>query len=117
MSNTDMKTQLQRQRRTLRTREKLHGTASRPRLNVSVSNTNVRAQLIDDDSGKAIAASTSVNSKKTSMTDKAIEVGKDIADKAKKAKITEAIFDRGFKKYHGRVKALADAAREAGLKV
>ena len=51
------------------------------------------------------------------MTDKAIEVGTDIANKAKKAKVSEAIFDRGSKKYHGRVKALADAAREAGLKV
>ncbi len=117
MSNTDMKTQLQRARRAIRTREKLHGTATRPRLSVSVSNSNVRAQLIDDDNGKAIAASTSVNSKQVSMTDKAIEVGTDIANKAKKAKVSEAIFDRGAKKYHGRVKALADAAREAGLKV
>ena len=117
MRSVQMKTQEQRARRAARTREKLNGTAERPRLSVSVSNNNVRAQLIDDTNGKSLAASTSVKSKKSSLTDKAIEVGQDIAEKAKKAKISEAIFDRGAKKFHGRVKALADAAREAGLKV
>ena len=117
MRSTHIKTQEQRQRRALRTRAKLQGTATRPRLSVSISNNNVRAQLINDDKGVSVAQATSVKSKASSLTDKAIEVGAEIAGKAAKAKITEAVFDRGAKKYHGRIKALADSAREAGLKV
>jgi len=112
-----VKVQQQRARRVHRTRSKLNGTAAKPRLTVSISNQHIVAQLIDDENGKTLAASDSYKSKAKSLTDKAVEVGKDIAAKAKKVKVETAIFDRGSKQYHGRIKALADSAREAGLKV
>lgn len=112
-----MKVQEQRARRVHRVRSKLNGTSEKPRLTVKISNQHVLAQLIDDVNGKTIAASDSYKSKAKSLGDKALEVGKDIATKAKKIKVEEAIFDRGSKQYHGRIKALADSAREAGLKV
>lgn len=116
MSNI-VKTQTQRARREHRVRSKLNGTSAKPRLSVKVTNQNVLAQLIDDENGKTLAQSTSYKSKASSLTDKAIEVGKDIAAQANKAKIESVIFDRGSRQYHGRIKALAEAAREAGLKV
>lgn len=105
-------------RRAIRTRAKLHGTAERPRLSVFRSLKHVSAQLIDDVNGKTLAASSDhkMDSKKKGM-ELASAVGKEIAEKAKAAGITKAIFDRGSFQYHGRVKALADAAREAGLQL
>jgi len=104
---------LQRQRRV---RSVVQGTAVRPRLSVTISNLHVSAQLIDDTAGKTIAAATTIGNKATgTMTEKAAAVGTDIAKKAKAAKIKAVVFDRGSKLYHGRVKALADAARKEGL--
>lgn len=102
--------------RATRTRSSIHGTAERPRLSVVISNRHIHAQVINDDEGKTIASATSVNSKTSkSMTEKAKEVGTDIAKRAVKAKVKQVAFDRGAKKYHGRIKELADAARENGL--
>ena len=99
-----------------RTRAKIHGTAERPRLTVHFSNQNVTAQIIDDDKKITLAYATTVGSKITgNKTDKAAAVGKMIAEKAKKAKITKVVFDRGSKLYAGRMSALAEAARKEGL--
>lgn len=100
-----------------RVRSTISGTADRPRLSVYVSNMHVHAQLIDDATGKTMLSSSSAVSKeaKGSLSEKAVWVGKDIATKAKKAKIAKVVFDRNGRKYHGRLKALADAAREGGL--
>jgi len=99
-----------------RVRATVSGTAERPRLTVTISNIHVSAQLIDDVAGKTLAAATTVGSKaKGTLTEKAATVGKDIADKAKKAKITKVVFDRNGRKYAGRLKALAEAARKEGL--
>lgn len=109
-----LKNRAQRQHRI---RATVSGTADRPRLSVHVSNLHVSAQIIDDTANKTLVAVTTVGQKtlKGSMTEKAAWVGAEIAGKAKTAKITAVVFDRGGKKYHGRVKALADAAREKGL--
>ncbi len=109
-----LKNRAQRQHRI---RATVSGTADRPRLSVHVSNLHVSAQIIDDTAHKTLVAVTTVGQKtlKGSMTEKAAWVGAEIAAKAKTAKITAVVFDRGGKKYHGRVKALADAAREKGL--
>lgn len=100
-----------------RVRSTVTGTAERPRLSVYLSNMHVHAQIIDDTAGKTLAASSSAALKdaKGSLSGKAAAVGKDIAAKAKKVKITKVVFDRNGRKYHGRLKALADAAREGGL--
>ena len=99
-----------------RTRAKIHGTAERPRLSVHISNQHITAQIINDDESKTLAYATTVGSKITgSKTDKATEIGKEIAAKAKKAKIKAVVFDRGSKLYAGRMAALADAARKEGL--
>jgi large subunit ribosomal protein L18 len=104
------------QRRAYRVAAKIHGTAERPRLAVHVSNLHVSAQLIDDETGKTLAAASTVGKKlEGTMTEKAVTVGKDIAAKAKKAKVKQVVFDRSSRKYHGRVKALADAARAEGM--
>lgn len=110
---TKLSNKLQRQRRV---RAVVQGTAVRPRLSVTVSNLHVSAQLIDDVTGNTVAAASTIGSKATgTMTEKAAAVGTDIAKKAKAAKIKAVVFDRGSKLYHGRVKALADAARKEGL--
>lgn len=98
-----------------RVRAKIGGTAERPRLSVYVSNKNITAQLVDDINGQTLAY---VDSKKMqgSLTDKAVQVGEAIADAAKKAKIDSVVFDRGGRQYAGRLHALANAAREKGLK-
>lgn len=102
--------------RKARVRSKVSGTAERPRLTVTISNTHVSAQLIDDVKAHTVAASTTVGTKQTgSLSDQAAFVGTDIAKKAKKAKITTVVFDRNGRKYAGRLKALADAARAEGL--
>jgi large subunit ribosomal protein L18 len=103
-------------KRAHRVRTVISGTANRPRLSVHVSNMHVSAQIIDDTIGKTLAYATTVGGKQAgTMVERAALVGKDIATKAKKAKVNKVVFDRGAKKFHGRVKALADAAREGGL--
>lgn len=97
-----------------RIRAKVKGTEERPRLSVFKSNKFIYAQLINDDKGTTLVASSSAKSKAKGM-EAAKEVGSDIAKKAKAAKITKVVFDRGGFIYTGQIKALADAAREAGL--
>lgn len=102
--------------RARRTRAKIHGTASRPRLTVHISNKNVIAQIIDDDKKITLAYATTVNSKLSgTKTELATAIGKEIAEKAEKAKIKQVVFDRGSLIYAGRLSALADAARKEGL--
>ena len=99
-----------------RTRAKLHGTAERPRLTVHISNKHIIAQVIDDDKQTTLAYATTVGSKFTgTMTERAAQIGADIATKAKKAKVSKVVFDRGSRLYAGRLAALADAARKEGL--
>jgi large subunit ribosomal protein L18 len=108
-----------RLRRHRRVRRTVVGTAERPRLAVYRSNAGIEAQVIDDHAGKTLAAASSLHLKKAFKGDKtaqAAEVGKTVAEAAKKAGIESVVFDRGGYLYHGRVKALADAAREGGLK-
>lgn len=117
MSNA-LKLKLNRLRlRKNRVRSVVSGTAERPRLTVTISNMHVSAQIIDDVAGNTLVAATSVGSKsaKGNLTEKATIVGTEIAKKAKAKKITKVVFDRNGRKYHGRVKALADAARAGGL--
>lgn len=103
-------------RRAQRTRAHIAATADRPRLSVTVSNKHVSAQIIDDSIGKTLASATSAGSKSAgTMTQKAEKVGEQIAKAAQKANVTKVVFDRGDRKYHGRIKALADAARAQGL--
>lgn len=105
-----------RQLRKHRIRKVVSGTAERPRLSVFISNRHVTAQLIDDQAGRTLAYATSVGQKIAgTMTEQATRVGNDIAIKAKAKKIKQVVFDRGGRKYHGRIKELADAARKAGL--
>jgi large subunit ribosomal protein L18 len=108
-----------RKRRHLRVRGKLSGTAERPRLVVSRSNKGIAAQLVDDLDGRTLASATWLQLKKSfkgNKTAQAAEVGKLLAANAKKAGIEQAVFDRAGYLYHGRVKALAEGAREGGLK-
>ncbi len=95
----------------------MFGTAERPRLAVFRSNRGIAAQLIDDNVGKTIAAASSLDlrSGKGNKSDQAVEVGKLLAANAKKANVKGVVFDRGGYLYHGRVKALAEAAREGGV--
>lgn len=104
-------------RRHARVRKSVSGTALVPRLNVFRSNKGIYAQVIDDTTSKTLVSSSSLELKLTSggNIEAAKAVGADLAEKCKKAKITKVVFDRGGYKYHGRVKALAEAAREAGL--
>jgi len=107
-----------RTRRHARVREKIRGSAGRPRLAVFRSIEHIYAQLIDDDSGRTLVAASSVDAKdgKGKKTERAKAVGAMLGDKAKAKGIGEAVFDRGGYRYHGRVKALGDAARSAGLR-
>jgi len=110
------KTKLNRQLRSRRTRTSLSGSSERPRLSVHISNRQVQAQIIDDTSGRTLAASSSVGQKDSAnLTEKATFVGGDIAKKAAKAKVKKVVLDRGHRLYHGRVKAMAEAARAGGL--
>jgi len=112
----------QRIRRTFRVRKRVQGTPERPRLCVSRSHRNISAQIIDDLAGKTLASASTADKnlsksvKYGGNSEAAQAVGKAIAELATKAGVTEVCFDRGGSKYHGRVAALADAAREAGLK-
>lgn len=99
-----------------RTRAKIHGTAERPRLAVFISNAHVTAQIINDDKKATIAYATTVGAKqKGTKKELAAFVGTEIGKKAKKAKITKVVFDRGSRLYAGRMSALAEAARKEGL--
>ena len=114
-----IKSKIQRvERRAKRVRAKVSGTASRPRLSVYRSLSHIYAQLINDEKGVTIISVSDGEAKagKTKV-EKAYEAGKLLAAKAKEAKISEAVFDRGIFKYHGRVKAIADGAREGGIKI
>jgi len=109
-----------RKRRHRRVRGKVQGTAERPRLVVSRSNRGISAQLIDDLEGKTLASASWVGlakSFKGDKTEQATEVGKLLAKNAKAAGIEAVVFDRAGYLYHGRVKALADGAREGGLQL
>ncbi len=106
----------QRQRRHRRIRAKVAGTAARPRLSVFRSNRRLYAQLIDDDKAVTLAAASTASVSGKSTAEKAIAVGKAIAEKAKGKNITSAVFDRGGYLYAGAIKALAEGAREGGLK-
>ncbi len=108
-----------RERRHRRVRRHLVGTAERPRLVVFRSNRGIEAQLVDDLAGKTLAAASWLHLKKSfkgDKTEQAAEVGKLLAANAKKAGVESVVFDRGGYLYHGRVKALADGAREGGLR-
>ena len=102
-----------------RIREGLSGTADRPRLSVFRSNANITAQIIDDEAGKTLVSASTLEKdlkiKNGGNVEAAKLIGAEIAKRAKKAKITKVVFDRGGYLYHGRVKALAEAARENGL--
>ncbi|MCB9498292.1 MAG: 50S ribosomal protein L18 [Bacillales bacterium] len=106
----------QRIKRHARIRQNLCGTEARPRLDVFRSNANIYAQIINDESGKTIVEASSLNLENGGNIEAAKKVGADVAQKALAAGIKEIVFDRGGYIYHGRVKALAEAAREAGLK-
>lgn len=108
----------ERKRRHARVRTKISGTPECPRLNVFRSNAHIHAQIIDDVNGNTLVAASSVSMKLENggNIEAAAKVGAEIANLALKANITEVKFDRGGYIYHGRVKALAEAAREAGLK-
>ena len=103
-------------RRHSRVRAKISGTNQLPRLCVFKSNVHIYAQLIDDEKHLVIAQSSDIDLKKEKKTDLAYKVGQDIAKKANEKKIQSVVFDRGGFKYHGRVKQLAQGARDGGLK-
>ena len=107
----------QRIMRHKRVRKNISGTSEMPRLNVFRSNSQIYAQIINDETGTTLASSSSVQLKikNGGNIEGAKLVGADIAKKAKEAKISKVVFDRGGYQYHGRVEALADAARENGL--
>lgn len=111
MTNTDLL-----YRRKNRIRARIQGTADRPRMSVYVSNRYISCQIVDDTAGKTLVASSSQKlGAKGSQIEQAQSVGADIAKLAIKAKVKQVAFDRNGKKYHGRIKALADSARASGL--
>ncbi len=110
------KKMLTRKIRKKRVRAKVFGTKTIPRISVSATLKHTTVQLIDDENGVTLCASTDLKIKeKMTKIEKAEKIGTEIAEKAKTLKINKAVFDRGYKLYHGRVKALAEAARKAGL--
>ena len=104
-----------RQRRRAKIKKTICGTAARPRLSVHRSLKTISAQLIDDENGVTLAAASDLKDGKGLKMERARSIGKAIAKKAIEKKITTCVFDRGGYKYHGRVKALAEGAREGGL--
>jgi large subunit ribosomal protein L18 len=122
MADKQREKALRLQRRQWSVRNSLSGTAERPRLSVFRSEKHIYAQVIDDLAGRTLASASSTNTdvrgdlKNGGNVAAAKLVGKAIAERAKAAGVTQVAFDRGGRKYHGRVKALADAAREGGLK-
>ena len=116
MAHTLAKKLLNKSLRKARVRSKVTGTAERPRLTVTISNTHISAQVIDDVKQHTIVAATTVGTKATgTMTEKCAAIGTEIAKKAKKAKVTSVVFDRNGRAYAGRLNALAEAARKEGL--
>ena len=114
-----LSTRQARLRRHRRVRGKVRGSSDRPRLLVFRSNRGIFAQLVDDDAGRTLAAASWTQlpaSFKGDKTEQAAEVGKRLAEAGKKAGVESIVFDRGGYLYHGRVKALADGAREGGLR-
>jgi large subunit ribosomal protein L18 len=115
----DAKKSIARKRRHIRVRKRVNGTAERPRLVVTRSNRHMVAQVVNDKLGHTlVSASTMEAPLRTAegkKVDRSREVGKLVAERAKAAGISEVVFDRGGNKYHGRVAAVADGAREAGL--
>ena len=114
-----LSTRKARERRHYRLRRTIVGSAERPRLVVFRSNRGVEAQLVDDAEGRTLASASHRDLKKSfkgTKTEQAAEVGKVLAEKAKKADVESVVFDRGGYLYHGRVKALAEGAREGGLR-
>ena len=103
--------------RAVRVRSRINGSSERPRLTVSISNRHITAQIIDDEKKKTLVYVSTVGKKDLAenMTAQAADLGKELAKKAKAAKLSKLVFDRGSRKYHGRIKALAEAAREGGL--
>ncbi len=108
----------QRLRRRRRVRARIRGSAARPRLSVFRSNRGIFAQLIDDDAAVTLAGVswTEAELRKLGPLEQAKKAGELLADRAKKAGVEEVVFDRGGYRYHGRVRALADGAREGGLR-
>ena len=113
--NTIEKNQLQFARRKARIRAKIRGTSERPRLSIFKSHRYIYAQIIDDDKGNTLASADSRGAKGKTPVEKAKHVGLEIAKKAKAAKITKVVFDRNGYLYAGKIKVVADAAREGGL--
>jgi len=120
---SDKVTEIRAQRRRLRVRKRLHGTAVKPRLVIFRSNKQIYVQLVDDDSGRVLGGNSSLSPQVKSQIKpgmKKVEisklVGQALALKAQSLGVTQAVFDRSFYLYHGRVKALAEGAREGGLK-
>lgn len=117
-----VKSHLARKRRHRRIRTKLSGTAERPRLNVFRSLENIFVQVIDDETGHTLASASTIDKELRSQmgnktkVEQAQLVGKAVAERAQAANISEVVFDRGGYIYHGRIKALAEGAREGGLK-
>jgi len=105
---------ISREQRHARVRKKIRGNQGRPRLAVFRSNRYLYAQVISDDTGRTLAAASTLGGK--GNVEAAKQLGREIADRCKQLSIAEVVFDRGGYKYHGRVQAIADAAREAGLK-
>jgi large subunit ribosomal protein L18 len=116
MMNAQAQKLFNRARRTIRVRSRVRGTHERPRLAVHISNHQVTAQIIDDSDSKTVAYVTTVGQKiEGSLSKKAEWVGHEIAKKAKRAKVERVVFDRRGRKYHGRLKVLADAVRADGV--
>ncbi|MEC4890152.1 MAG: 50S ribosomal protein L18 [Nitrospira sp.] len=119
MNTAEKARQLEQRRQ--RVRKRVFGTTERPRLNVFRSRSHIYAQIIDDLKGATLAAASSLDKslkaslKSTGSIEAAKAVGKLLADRAKTAKVSSVVFDRGGRMYHGRVKALAEASREGGL--
>ena len=103
------------ERRRKRVRSKIYGTKDRPRLSVFRSHKYLYAQIIDDDAGKTLVAASSLGLSKVKSSERAKAIGVEIAKKAKVAKINKVVFDRNGYIYTGKIKAIADAAREGGL--
>jgi large subunit ribosomal protein L18 len=117
--NTQKAKQVRRTRRRRGIRKRIIGTAERPRLSVYRSLNHIYAQVIDDLAGTTIVSASTrdkgVGADTTGNTEAAAAIGKTLAEKAKAAGVSRVVFDRGGFRYHGRIKALADAAREGGL--
>ena len=117
MPNVQRRLHAQRGRRAIRTRARLAGVSDRPRLVVSRSLKHTRAQVIEPKTGRVLAAATTQELKtRGTKTEAALAVGRTVAQRAVERSVTAVVFDRGAYRFHGRVKAVADGAREGGLK-